>query len=81
MPLSQIPEGTLIFNIEQVPGDGGSIVRASGGSAAVVSRDTKEVIVKMPSKKTLIDELIGKGLLEVIEKTVAAPGFEPGCTH
>lgn len=48
MMLSSIPEGTLIFNIEARPGDGGKFVRSSGNAAAIVSRGEK-VVVQMPS--------------------------------
>jgi len=36
LALSDIPEGTSIFNIELQPGDGGKFVRSSGGVAKVV---------------------------------------------
>ncbi|MBM4237051.1 MAG: 50S ribosomal protein L2 [Euryarchaeota archaeon] len=48
MILARIPEGTLIYNIESRPGDGGKFVRSSGNAATVVSRGTK-VVVLMPS--------------------------------
>jgi large subunit ribosomal protein L2 len=48
MPLSVMPEGTLVHNIEGRPGDGGKFVRTSGGSATVVTRGEK-VVVLMPS--------------------------------
>ncbi|MDD1767156.1 MAG: 50S ribosomal protein L2 [Methanomassiliicoccales archaeon] len=48
MALGSIPEGTLIFNIEARPGDGGKFVRSSGNAAAIVSRGEK-VVVQMPS--------------------------------
>lgn len=51
LPLSDIPEGTLIHNIECRPGDGGKLVRASGGFAKLVSKTDKIVRVKLPSKK------------------------------
>ena len=51
LPLAEIPEGTPIFNIEGVPGDGGKYVRTSGAYAIVSTRTDKEVIVKMPSGK------------------------------
>ncbi|MBS3176295.1 50S ribosomal protein L2, partial [Candidatus Woesearchaeota archaeon] len=38
LPLTQIPEGTLIYNIEQRPGDGGKFCRASGTFARVLSK-------------------------------------------
>lgn len=48
MELGQIPEGTLVYNIEASPGDGGRFVRAPGNSAAVVSHDVRTV-VQLPS--------------------------------
>jgi large subunit ribosomal protein L2 len=48
LPLSALPEGTLVHNIEARPGDGGKFVRTSGGAATVVSRGGK-VVVLMPS--------------------------------
>ncbi len=49
--LSEIPEGTLIHNIEGRPGDGGKFVRGSGAFAKVLSKTDKGVRVKLPSKK------------------------------
>ena len=51
LPLSEIPEGTAIFNIESKPGDGGKFVRTSGAVARVLSKNNDKVIVKLPSKK------------------------------
>jgi large subunit ribosomal protein L2 len=51
LPLGQIPEGTLVHNIELRPGDGGKLVRASGASAKVVAKTEKSVRVILPSKK------------------------------
>ncbi len=50
LKLVDIPEGTPIYNIERVPGDGGRFVRASGTYALLVSQGDK-VKVKLPSKK------------------------------
>jgi len=38
MKLSEIPEGTFVYNIEKVFGDGGKFVRASGTGAKVLAR-------------------------------------------
>ncbi|OIO66302.1 50S ribosomal protein L2 [Candidatus Woesearchaeota archaeon CG_4_10_14_0_2_um_filter_57_5] len=51
LPLSAIPDGTLICNIEGLPGDGGKFVRSSGGTAKVISHTVKGVVITMPSKK------------------------------
>ena len=46
--LADIPEGTLVYNIEGRPGDGGRFVRSGGGYSVVVSRGMK-IVVQMPS--------------------------------
>lgn len=48
LPLDEIPEGTLVFNIEGKEGDGGKFVRTAGTSATVITRG-KKTIVQMPS--------------------------------
>jgi len=48
LPLGEIPEGTLVYNIEAAPGDGGRYVRAAGTTAVVVSRGDR-TIVQLPS--------------------------------
>jgi large subunit ribosomal protein L2 len=52
--LKDIPEGTLIHNIELRPGDGGKLVRASGTAAKVVAKTENAVRVMLPSKKEKI---------------------------
>jgi large subunit ribosomal protein L2 len=54
MPLKNIPEGTLIYNIESVPGDGGKFVRSSGTFARVVTQINNKTTVILPSKKQKI---------------------------
>jgi len=51
LPLSDIENGTEIFNIERNYGDGGKFVRSSGSSAVIVSKKENQAIVKMPSGK------------------------------
>lgn len=43
MPVGQMPEGTVISNVEEKSGDRGKIARASGNYATVISHnpDTK----------------------------------------
>lgn len=47
LPLSQIPEGTVISNVEARPGDRGSFGRTSGGYVVVVSQDEDKGITKV----------------------------------
>ena len=52
LPLSKIPLGTDIHNIELKPGQGGKIVRSAGAAATLTNRDGKYAIVKLPSGET-----------------------------
>jgi large subunit ribosomal protein L2 len=54
LPLRNIPEGTRVFNIEIAPGDGGKLVRGSGCSARVVSKDQRGITLQLPSKSMKI---------------------------
>jgi len=49
MPLSYIPIGTVIHNIELKPGKGGSISRAAGCYSQLVGKDSGYALVKMQS--------------------------------
>ncbi len=49
MPLSAVPLGTSIHNIELIPGNGGKVARAAGQQAILSSRDAGWAFVKMPS--------------------------------
>lgn len=48
LPIGRIPEGTLVYNIEVSPGDGGKLVRTAGQSATIVSHGEYTVVV-LPS--------------------------------
>ncbi len=49
LPLSQIPIGTIVHNIELRPGQGAKMARSAGTFAQLVSREEKYAIIKMPS--------------------------------
>jgi large subunit ribosomal protein L2 len=53
LQLSDIPDGMPIYNIENVPGDGGRMARAAGSYSTVVAHAGGKVSVSMPSKQTL----------------------------
>ena len=48
-PLSDIPVGTLIHNIELKPGKGGQMVRTAGNYAQLVAKENKYAQVRLPS--------------------------------
>ena len=49
LPLSSIPVGTNIHNIELQPGKGGQLVRSAGGSAQLLAKEGEYAQVRMPS--------------------------------
>ncbi len=49
LPLSEIPEGTFIHNIEGQPGKGGEYARASGTNATLIAHDVSQAVVQLPS--------------------------------
>jgi large subunit ribosomal protein L2 len=52
LPLAEIPLGTVIHNIELLPGCGGKLVRSAGSFAQLLNRDGKYAIVKLASGET-----------------------------
>ncbi len=51
MKIKNIPEGTMIYNIELEPDKGGKIVRSAGAGAIILSYDAGYANVKMPSSE------------------------------
>lgn len=49
LPLSEIPLGTVVHNIELQPGKGGAIARSAGTFAQLSAREGKYATLKMPS--------------------------------
>jgi large subunit ribosomal protein L2 len=49
LPLASIPLGTVIHNIELVPGKGGQIVRSAGASAQLMAKEADKAQVRLPS--------------------------------
>lgn len=54
LPLSKIPVGTSIHNIELNPGSGGVMVRSAGMSATLMGFDKDKAQIKLPSKEVRI---------------------------
>ena len=49
LPLSAIPVGTMVHNIELYPGKGGQLVRSAGNSAQVMAKEGKYATLRLPS--------------------------------
>lgn len=49
LPISAIPVGTLIHNIELTPGKGGQLVRSAGNAAQLMAKEGAYAQVRLPS--------------------------------
>nr|AXX76470.1 ribosomal protein L2 [Dipteris conjugata] len=48
LPLSKIPLGTVIHNVEVIPGRGGRLVRAAGATAKVIAKEGRLATLRLP---------------------------------
>lgn len=48
-PLQQIPLGTIVHNVEMVPGKGGQIARAAGNGCQILAKEGKFAVLRLPS--------------------------------
>ena len=69
LPMGNMPEGTVIHNIEMQPGKGGQIARSAGVSAQILGKVDKYVIVRLASGEV-------RKLLSVCRATVGVVGNE-----
>ena len=49
LPIANIPVGTIIHNIELMPGRGGQLVRSAGAAAQLMAKEDKLAQIRMPS--------------------------------
>ncbi len=49
LPIANIPVGTMIHNVELLPGKGGQLVRAAGNAAQLMAKEGKYAQVRLPS--------------------------------
>jgi len=52
LPLSEIPLGTIVHNVELYPGQGAALARSAGSYAQLTSRDGEYAVIKLPSGET-----------------------------
>jgi large subunit ribosomal protein L2 len=65
LPLSKIPLGTIVHNVEMKPGKGGSIARSAGAFVQLLAREGGLATLKMPSGEM-------RNVLDVCIATVGA---------
>jgi len=49
LPLSAIPNGTVVHNVEMYPGRGGQLARSAGNSAQLMAKEGKHALLRLPS--------------------------------
>ena len=54
LPLSEIPVGTQVHNIELYPGKGGQLVRSAGAYAQLMAKEGSNAQIRMPSGEVRI---------------------------
>ncbi|MEN8721469.1 MAG: 50S ribosomal protein L2 [Alphaproteobacteria bacterium] len=63
MPLSAMPIGTIVHNVELKPGKGGQMARSAGAYAQLVGRDGRYAIMRLPSGEQRL--VLGTGMATV----------------
>ncbi len=66
LPLSEIPVGTMVHNIELHPGKGGQMVRSAGNSAQVMAKEGKYATLRLPSGEMRMVPLNGRATIGVV---------------
>ena len=51
LPLRAIPTGTVVHNVEMVPGQGGKLGRSAGGAIQVAAKEGAMVTLRLPSSE------------------------------
>jgi large subunit ribosomal protein L8e len=66
LPVGQMPEGSVICNTEERPGDRGKIARASGNYCTIISHSDGKTRIRLPSgmKKTVLST--SRGMVGVV---------------
>ena len=69
LPIRNIPLGTLIHNIEIVPGRGGQLVRSAGDSAQLMAKEGKNAQVRLPSGEVRLVSMDAKATIGTVGNT------------
>ena len=66
LPLSEIPVGTQVHNIELYPGKGGQLVRSAGNSAQLMAKEGKYATLRLPSGEMRMVPLVCRATVTLI---------------
>ena len=66
LPLTAIPVGTMVHNIELYPGKGGQLVRSAGNSAQLMAKEGKYATLRLPSGEMRMVPIICRATVGVV---------------
>ncbi len=66
LPLSEIPVGAQIHNIELYPGKGGQLVRSAGNSAQLMAKEGKYATLRLPSGEMRMVPIVCRATIGVV---------------
>ena len=66
LPLSEIPVGTQVHNVELYPGKGGQLVRSAGNSAQLMAKEGKYATLRLPSGEMRMVPLVCRATIGVV---------------
>ena len=66
LPLSEIPIGTQVHNIELYPGKGGQLVRSAGNSAQLMAKEGKYATLRLPSGEMRMVPIAARASIGVV---------------
>ena len=66
LPLRAIPLGTLIHNVEIIPGRGGQLVRSAGNAAQLMAKDAKYAQIRLPSGEVRMISINAKATIGTV---------------
>jgi len=66
LPLSEIPVGTQVHNIELYPGKGGQLVRSAGNSAQLMAKEGKYATLRLPSGEMRMVPLVCRATVGIV---------------
>ena len=66
LPLSDIPVGTQVHNIELYPGKGGQLVRSAGNSAQLMAKEGKYATLRLPSGEMRMVPIVCRATVGVV---------------
>ena len=66
LPLSEIPIGTEVHNVELYPGKGGQLVRSAGNSAQLLAKEGKYATLRLPSGEMRMVPIVCRATIGVV---------------